>query len=372
MRIRILDKYIFREVFNTFVFAMCAFSIVFIGSGTLFRIARFITDYGASFSSIVKIFVYSLPSVVIWTFPMSMLLTSLLTFGRMSGSSEITAMKSCGIGFLRIATPAIILGFVISIFAIWFNEQIVPWANTAYARVVDYEIKGNTKPMSQDHIILKDVKNGQISRIIYARQYDSSTERMVGVNIQMFENGKAKQVENAEYAEWGDNVWTMHNGVVYDIVDDSAAGKDGKQPGKHTMNFKTQVLPVEMSPRDVLNQQKKPEEMTIKELREAISIMQSQFVKTKKFETELYQRFTVPLASLIFTLVGVPLGLQPNRHSSSMGFATSIVIIFGYYSLMVMGSAIGNGGLLPPAIAVWLPNFVGIVAGSYLMRKASK
>ena len=369
MRIRILDKYIFREVFYTFLFAICAFSIVFIGSGTLFRIARFITDYGASFSSVVKIFVYSLPGVVIWTFPMSMLLTSLLTFGRMSGSSEINAMKSCGIGFFRIATPAIILGLSISIFAVWFNEYIVPWANSAYARVVNYEIKGNTAPQSQEHVIIKDVAQGKINRIIYARQYDSATERMVGVNIQLFENGKAKQVENAEYAEWGGDVWTMHNGVIYDIVDDS---KEGKTPGKHTMKFKSQVLPVKMSPRDVLNQQKRPEEMTIKELRERIAILDSQFVKTKKLETELYQRFTVPLASLVFTLVGVPLGLQPNRHSSSMGFATSIIIIFFYYTLMVIGGAIGNGGVLPPAIAVWLPNFVGLIAGLYLMYKASK
>ena len=81
MRIRILDKYIFREVFMTVIFGICAFSAVFIGSGTLFRIAQYITDYGASLSSVLKIFIFSLPGVVIWTFPMSMLLASLLTFG---------------------------------------------------------------------------------------------------------------------------------------------------------------------------------------------------------------------------------------------------------------------------------------------------
>ncbi|MBR6710689.1 MAG: LptF/LptG family permease, partial [Selenomonadaceae bacterium] len=110
MHIRILDKYIFREVVLTFVFGICAFSAVFIGSGTLFRIAEYITDYGASLASVVKIFVYGLPGIIIWTFPMSMLLAVLLTFGRLSSSSEITAMKSCGIGFSRIAAPAILLG----------------------------------------------------------------------------------------------------------------------------------------------------------------------------------------------------------------------------------------------------------------------
>ena len=149
LRIRILDKYIFSEVFQTFIFGICAFSAVFIGSGTLFRIAQYITDYGASLSAVTKIFIFSLPGVVIWTFPMSMLLASLLTFGRLSGTSEITAMKSCGISFYRIATPAVVLGFFVSIFAMAFNEYAVPWANEAYNNVLYYEIQGNTTPQSQ-------------------------------------------------------------------------------------------------------------------------------------------------------------------------------------------------------------------------------
>ena len=80
----------------TFLFGICAFSAVFIGSGTLFKIAKYITDYGASLQAVVKVFIFGLPSVIMWTFPMSMLLATLLTFGRLSGSSEITAMKSCG------------------------------------------------------------------------------------------------------------------------------------------------------------------------------------------------------------------------------------------------------------------------------------
>ena len=134
LKIRILDKYIFREVFLSFLFAICAFSAVFIGSGTLFRIAQYITDYGASLPSVIKIFVFSLPGVVMWTFPMSMLLASLLTFGRLSSSSEITAMKSCGIGFGRIAAPAILLGFLVSVGAILFNEHVVPRRSTSSSR----------------------------------------------------------------------------------------------------------------------------------------------------------------------------------------------------------------------------------------------
>ena len=366
MHIRILDRYIFREVFMTFIFGICAFSAVFIGSGTLFRIAQYITEYGASVGSVVKIFFLSLPSVIIWTFPMSMLLGCLLAFGRLSASSEITAMKSCGISFHRISYPALILGFCVSLFAVWFNEYIVPWSNSAYTRVLNYEIKGNTAPQSQEHIIIKDIQNGQIVRLIYARRYDATTETMQGVTMQMFEDGKVSHVEDAEYAKWEKDKWVMHKGVIYDIP------KDSDEDAQHKMYFEQQILPVKDSPGTILRDQKKPEELTIKELREQIKILNDRYVNTKKMETELYQRFTIPFASFIFALVGIPLGLQPQRASSSRGFAVSIIIIFVYYVFMTIGGAIAQSGALPAALAVWLPNIVGLIAGLFLMRQAAR
>ena len=337
LKIRILDKYIFREVFVSFLFAICAFSAVFIGSGTLFRIAQYITDYGASLPSVIKIFVFSLPGVVMWTFPMSMLLASLLTFGKLSSASEITAMKSCGINFTRIAAPAVLLGFVVSVGAILFNEYVVPRANTAYRNVIYYEIEGNSGMKSQEHVIIKEITDGQIRRLVYARAYDAEQQRLTNVSLQVFgDDGKVSHVENAEYAEWTGKEWIMH--------------KD---------------------PRQIIREQKSPEEMTMRELRRQIALMQTQYVNTNKLEAELYQRVSVPMASLIFTLIGVPLGIQPTRNSSSAGFAMSVIIIFFYYALMTMGNAFARGGVLPPMLAVWIPNIVGIIAGAILFRRAS-
>ena len=364
MHVRILDKYIFREVCKAFLFGICAFSAVFIGSGTLFKIAKYITDYGASLSAVVKVFVFGLPNVIMWTFPMSMLLATLLTFGRLSSSSEITAMKSCGIGFFRIAMPAILLGFLVSIVAILFNEHVVPWANTAYRNVVYYEIQGKSGAKSQDHIILKDIKDGQIQRLLYARRYDADSQSLQSITLQEFDGaGKVSHVENAEYAEFTGKEWVMHNGMLYDISDGES---------EHTLRFNTQVLPINASPRQIVREQKDPEELTMKELKAQIRIMKTQYVDTSKLETELYQRITVPMSSLIFALVGVPLGLQPTRNSSSAGFAMSVIIIFFYYALMTMANAIGRSGALSPMLAVWIPNVVGLIAGLFLIRKASR
>ncbi len=363
MHIRILDKYIFREVCMTFLFGICAFSAVFIGSGTLFRIAQYITEYGASLQSVIKIFVLGLPGVVMWTFPMSMLLSVLLTFGKLSSSSEITAMKSCGIGFSRIAAPALILGAFVSVFAIGFNEYVVPWANTAYHNVLYYEIQHNVSPKSQEHIIKKDIRDGKIKQLIYAHRYDADLEMMQGVTLQDYDaEGQIAHVETAESAKWDGKGWTLFNGMLYDITDGAK---------EHTMRFDVQKLPIDASPTQIVREQKTPEELSMKELREQIEIMKTQFVDTNTLETEFYQRITVPMASLIFALVGIPLGLQPTRNSSSKGFVLSIIIIFCYYAAMTLANALGRGGVLPPAFAVWIPNLIGMVVGVYFVRKAS-
>ncbi len=360
---RILDKYILRETLMTFIFGFCAFTAVFLGSGTLFRIAQYITQYGASFSSIVRLVIYSLPGIVVWTFPMSMLLAALLTFGRMSGNSEIIAMKACGISFKRLIRPIIIFSFGISLFSIAFNEYVVPASNQAYSDLVRYEIQGNTAPASQDHIIIKQIENGNIQRLVYARRYNAETERLDSLSIQEFNNGKMYCVENAQYAEWKSDGWTMYNGVMYDLSEANT---------ERMMKFDSQELPINQSPSQIIRSQKKADEMSIKELREQIGIMKSQYVDTRKLETELYQRFTIPMASLVFTLIGAPLGIQPNRSSSSIGFGISIIIIFIYYTLMTLSGAIGQSTIIPPILAVWIPNIVGLLIGGYLIRKESK
>ena len=138
------------------------------------------------------------------------------------------------------------------------------------------------------------------------------------------------------------------------------------------MKFDRQILPVKASPQQIVREQKKPEELTMRELKDQIQIMKSQYANTNALETELYQRITVPMASLIFAIIGVPLGLQPTRTPSSMGFAISVVIIFIYYAIMTLANAIARSGAIAPMYAVWIPNVIGLIFGMFCMWRASK
>ncbi|SDF72474.1 LPS export ABC transporter permease LptG [Sporolituus thermophilus] len=360
---RILDKYILKEMLGPFVFGIAAFSSVFIGTSTLFRLARYITEYGAAVSSVTKLFFYSLPEIIVLTFPMSMLLASLLAFGRLSASSEITAMKSGGLSFFRLAAPVFIAAFVVSVVAVILNEAVVPRANNAYQNVLRYEIE-KSKPKSQEHIVIKDVKDGEIERLTYARKFDEAANAMYAVTVQEFDQGRLVRVENAEKATWDNGRWIMESGIVYDVAPEGQL--------QRTLRFDKQFMPVEKSPKEIVREQKKPDEMTIKELKQHIKVLQREYVKTSTYEVELHQRLSIPAASLVFALIGTPLGLQPHRSSSSIGLGISIIIIFIYYTIMTVFTALGQGGAIPAVLAAWIPNIVFIIVGAFLVRKASQ
>ena len=238
----------------------------------------------------------------------------------------------------------------------------MPRANNAYENVIAYEIQGNAAPKSQDHIVIKEIKDGEMQRLMYARRYDAATETLEGVTLQSFEKGETKYVQDAAYAKWEGTQWTMYRGAIYEV----SGGKS-----EHTMRFDKQVLPINAGPGRIVREQKKPEELTMKELRQQIELMRTQFVDTKKLETELYQRITIPMASLVFAVIGVPLRIQPTPSRSSRGLGLSLLTFFCYYVLMTLPGALVHSGALIPAYAVLLPNVVGLLLGSYLMRPAA-
>ena len=124
------------------------------------------------------------------------------------------------------------------------------------------------------------------------------------------------------------------------------------------MTFDHQILPISQRPGRIAQSQKKPDEMTIRELREQIKILDNNAVDTNKMKVEMYNRFAMPLASLVCALVGAPLGLQKQRGSSSI-------------AIMTLSNAMGSGGRIPPYVAAFLPDIITGFAGVCLIYKKS-
>lgn len=363
---RILDRYILQAFIGPFLFGVFAFTSIFVGTGTLFRIAQYITEYGASLWSVTRAFLLAMPNIVILTFPMAVLLASLMTFGKLSGTSEIIVMRAGGQSFLRLATPVYIVAFLISVFSIAFNEYVVPASNHAYQTIIREEIMKQSTPKTQEHIVMKTISDDKINALMYAGRYDSETKLLYDITVQQFTNGEVTQIERAKTANWNGQYWLMHDGSIYDL--------NATQGGiERSLNFQEQVLPITDNPDKISKSQRKPEEMTIKELRQQISGMEAVGdSKVTEFKMEMYQRFTIPVASFVFALLGAPLGLQKQRSSSSIGFGISVLVIFIYYGVMTLSGALGKGGAMPPLFAAWLPDLLGVITGLYLNWRVSK
>ncbi|MBQ0066704.1 MAG: LptF/LptG family permease [Phascolarctobacterium sp.] len=360
MKLRILDRYVLKELLYPFVFGVASFSCIFIASTMLFRITKFVTQYGASIDSVARMFFYSLPEVINYTFPMSMLLAALMAFGKLSGSSEIVAMKASGISYYRIVAPILVVGFVISMFSVIWAEKVVPFAKTQCSYIIDYEIKHNTKPRGQNNVVIPAL-NGKTKRITYAKEFDEKQGKLYDVTISEYESGKIVRVQTSNEATYEEGVWHVGEGNIFSIND-----KDGVTSQVH---FHEQVIPIDISPKQLSWERKDPEEMTIRELREYINILDSRDQGTYKQWCEIWMRINIPLASFFFAMIGAALGTQKQRTSSSIGLGISVIVIFIYYAIMTFTTGLAKGGVLNPFVACMLPNLLCLIVGIYLMKR---
>lgn len=362
MKLRLLDKYVLKELLYPFVFGVASFSSIFIASSMLFKLVQYITTYGASLTTVAKMFLYSMPEVINYTFPMSVLLATLMAFGKLSGSSEIIAMKSGGISYYRIVAPVLAVGFIISMFSVVWAEKVVPPSKVEARRILTQEIRGNVKPKTQEHVVIKTL-SGNTQRITYARTFNEKTGIMDSVTIEEFQNKTLTRIQSAKTAKWEGNSWVLIDGTVFTM--------DEKQGITSRANFDRQIIPLNTTPREVSWEQKDADEMTLGELRGYIQVLERQKQPTSYYWTELFMRFAIPLASFVFALLGAPLGTQRQRSGSSIGLGISVIVIFIYYGIMAFMTGLGKGGVVPPLLAAMTSNLVCLLAGMFLLKRAN-
>jgi lipopolysaccharide export system permease protein len=303
-----------------------------------------------------------MPEIINYTFPMSVLLATLMAFGKLSGSSEIVAMKSGGVSYYRMVAPVLIVGFVVSMFSVIWAEKVVPPSKHEAKRILEVEIKGDAKPKTQEHIVIKTLK-GDTQRITYARTFNEKTGIMRDVTIEEFNKKRLSRVQTAKTARWEDNKWVLRNGNVFTM--------DEKEGIVSKAEFKKQVIPINTTPREISWEQKSINEMTLGELRGYVKVLERQKLPTSDLWTEIFMRFAIPLASFVFALLGAPLGTQRQRSGSSIGMGISVIVIFMYYGIMAFATGLGKGGVIPPLLAAMLPNIICFVAGIFMLKRAN-
>jgi lipopolysaccharide export system permease protein len=357
---KILDRYILKELFEPFLFGLGSFTAILAASMILFELVRAVVLRGMPLIVALQIFVYKLPEIMVYIFPMAMLLAALLAFGRLSGNSEIIAFRASGISLYRLIIPVLFLGLLVSLANLSFSEVVVPEANRA-AKNLLIQTATKHKPKLQNNVFVPEIEGGVLKRIFYAETIKGDT--MQDVIVQEFTNGKLTQIVTAKEGTWkkDNDEWLFKTGIIYIIAEDGEY--------KHLIRFDEQSIAIKYNPADLNIGDKNPEEMTIKELNKFIKLKKKMGVDVIDLRLQLNMKMALPFASLVFALLGAPLGLSPRRASSSIGLGLSILVIFFYYIVTFISMAIGELKIITPFLAAWLPNIITGGVGWYILSK---
>jgi lipopolysaccharide export system permease protein len=373
-----MDRYFIREMGLPFLFGVVAFTSIGTAVGSLFELVRLLVEEGLPLAIALKLYFLQAPRVIVLTFPMSMLMATLQAYNRLSGESEVTALRSCGVSTYRLVMPAFCLSLVVAACTFAFSEIVVPQANLQARAVMQAALEEGPSTFKDKDILYKEFEDVEVkqsdgstdeeeklSRLFFAHRFDGTT--MKGVIVLDFSQPEFNQIILAQSGIWQpqSKAWSFADGTSY-IVDEQGTYRN-------VLTFQRQQVAMPRTPLDIATLESS-DAMTIAQLRERIRILSNSDGGTRlqSSRVELQRRYAIPFASVAFALVGAPLGLRKQRTSSALGLGLSILIVFGFYILSFIADALGQIGTLTPAVAAWLPNALTTAIGLGALANAAR
>ncbi len=375
----LIDRWLLGQIIPPMIFAISAFTVISLSVGVMFDLIRKIVEFGLPLFLALKVLFFSLPSFLVLSFPMAVLLSTLLAYGKLSSNSELLALKSLGIKTSRIISPAIALSIFMTGLTFYFNDNLVPASNKLAEMTLRAGIgssfsseqgKGNIMFSRYGSRISASNKkatktNTYLTHIFYASWYENDI--MEGVTVLDFSREDFQQILKAKNGVFDrkSSSWKFSDGNIVSI-----------DPSGQTTNiqFKEYTYPFVEGPMELAKVPKDANEMTLKQAIQAEKIYEKtgNLKEIRRIKVRIQEKFTLPFACLVFGLIGSSLGSKSNlRSSKSQGFGLSVILILIYYVMSFLFSSFGVKGILPPIFAAWLPVLISLGSGIYLLRKAS-
>ena len=374
-KIPLLDRWILSELLPPLFFAIAAFTVVSLSVGVMFDLVRKIVESGLPAQIAIQVLVLRLPSFLVISFPMAMLMASLLAYSRLSANSELKALRSIGVTTKRMIAPALMLAVIMTSLTFIFNDKIVPQANRNAEFILKSSLgKAISTERGEDIIYSRrgevtDTKTNQkldrVTHLFYAM--DFTDNQMNKVTVVDFSRLNYTQLLIANKAFWNDleGKWEFIDGRILTLSPDGTST---------TVRFNRYLYPLDTGPRYIAELPKDSNDMTVSEALKAQKLYSKvgNVKEARRMKVRIQEKFTLPMACVVFALIGSSLGAKPNtRTSRSQGFGISVLLILIYYVLSFTFSSLGVKGTLLPFFAAWAPVFISMLGGGMLLKQAS-
>ncbi|MEB3309866.1 MAG: LptF/LptG family permease [Snowella sp.] len=371
----VMDRYLIAQLIPPFFFSVGLVATLGVAIGYLSDLANKIVDKHLPLIQAVEILLLKVPEFVAYSLPVSVMLATLLTYGRLSSDSELIALRGCGISLYRIVAPAVLLSFLATGITFLISEFVVPAANyQATSILVDsiqeehrfWQNKDIFYPEFEEVQLTNGQKERRLKSLVYAEEFDG--KKMKDLTVLRWTGNSLNQIVLSDNATWNNQTqqWDFFNGSIYQLSADASLG--------NSTSFKKTKIGLPKAAFDFARQGRDPYEMNISEAQQYMKILRL-IGDTKKltfFAVRTEQKIAFPFVCVVFGLVGSALGSRPHQVSRATSFGLCVAIIFIYYLLAFFLGSLGMIEILTPTLAAWLPNIIGLGIGGWLIYQFNR
>ncbi len=368
--VNLLDRYIFKSVLATCTAAVAVFAFVLIVGNVIKDLLNYFLAGQIDAFTFARLSVMLVPFVVSFALPMGVLTGVLLTLGRLSADSEITAMRAAGLSLRRVARPVILLGLLGGILALYINFEAMPAARTQYNRERTEALRANPLNLIVPRTFIRDFPGVTV--------YISDKQGSVLKDIWMWELDAAGRVIRFARADSGRvNYDEENNALVLTLL----SGRVEKREAKAPENFATPSLvgsfdkweavrfPLDRMFRDS-GVRTKLDWMSFKALwaerrsltqpaaGESAAQHREHELRVSQIDFAVSDRTNMALAVFTFALIGVPLGVRVSRRETSANLGLALGLALAYYFFTTAVSWLDHHPEYRPDLLLFAPNLI--------------
>jgi len=363
---RILTRYILREVSSHALIGAGIFTFVLF-TRDLGRILELVVRASAPLPSVAEIFFYTVPLALTYTIPMSVLVDILIGLSRLAADSEITAMRASGMGvwsFGRILAIFVVGAWALALFN---GLYLAPWSLASLGHLED-QLKGSQVSFEVQPRVFYE---GFPKIVLYVQDVHTAQGAAVWKGVFLADisdpaNPRITLAHEGILVPEGQDRLHLH------LIDGATHETDPKLADHYQIStFQQTDIPIELpSTENKADEQIPVGLVSTSALRDYARRVDP--VSARWYLIEFHRRFALPTACLVLAMVGIPLGLSSKKSGKSGGFVLTIVLVFVYYFVSLIGVSLARQGKVGPMFGAWLANLAFFAAGAILLWQAER
>jgi lipopolysaccharide export system permease protein len=353
--------YLLKELTYIFLLSLGILTFILVLS-RIGKIADLVINKGVEIKDIVLLILYTSPPYLTFTLPMAFLLSTIVVLGRLSTENEILALKASGINLMNLFVPIAVIGIIITLVGMFNTNFLLPKSGDLFRHTLLNIVKKGIA-IDDKEGVFNDTIPGIV---IYIDKVDTKNKFLSGIIVSDDRDKDVKQTISASKGNINLDSVTLD---LYFILENGNLQRWEKTNDTYkNLSFKNYTFSMNLSsmlsPNTSLR--KRPYEMDKKELTKALA--RANEADRYDLLLEIYKRISIPLSSLAFIFLTVPLGAKRKMEGKFSGVLYSLLLFIFYYVLLALTENVGKVLHLPVFITSFTPNITIAMIGLYLLK----